>query len=945
MIFDTKQYVPLIYRSSRDYQALLKLLDIVLTTVKYETDSLINLYIPKSCMEEFLPILAEHIGYEYNYKDTVSTNRIIIDNFAKMIRNRGSEVGIKLACSLSLNSLNIIAEQMESSSKEGTLAEVGLAKINVFVDYVNGKLTVIYPQNETKVRHLIDWVRPVGMWCDELPGNAQFPHSDLAIYAYAKVDTVPFNTDQFSRVEWSEICNGMVAKIEESALPHTWSDVSAYTWEQIKELTVGEDSFVWEDFLEENPTTIIYITYKGDGGTFVGPNVISVYTGEDIVTLTDSDIYRGLDKLVGWQASYGEIYTPGQSFTVEKNTNFSLKAMWESVSQHTFLLDLDNVSDTINQLTIRPLFNSTTWHLMIEHKKASESTWEIVLLNKDIPSTTPLKTYTVIPDEDTTYGQYRITIGYDTITSSNFNVMAFTNSNIYDYAKLMDWSALEINGTDIFANQVNNDNIIVNNNYLQTFILPENADVLTMPKKFLCNCTKLNEVTFPNMMCDIVYRQDINGNYTNYFLYNMGIDNYKNDEFIIPASVRFVYADYDNYQGNYVTLFENFGSNNDLTLDCSVESDTPENTNSKPKVAFSLAPTSPHRIDVLTVNGNIKIYDINSNNSLNTIFIHPSCDLNDYTNTHNLANVASNLFQIVTDDYGATTRINNNQFSNGDIEYVLLGDAIHTFGEYTFCNLYNTLNMYIPASMGTIPKTAIQSNPLLVNIGFGTPTDSVIRLSVQGFHNLPNLTEVTIPDCIRIGTCFYNCSRLETVNLNNITEPDFQTMFVSCDSLTNITINANGYRVNDNILFNSNSTKLLWIPWGINEVDVGDNITTIGSYSFSGCPASLLHDYILDNPPATDIINQYTVVTLRENVTTIEEYAFNLTNIGKLTVYNANLDLSNLGGCDIGTIEGHINSTAHIYAEQHNITFLPLELISNNINGLINTELGTNILS
>ena len=131
----------------------------------------------------------------------------------------------------------------------------------------------------------------------------------------------------------------------------------------------------------------------------------------------------------------------------------------------------------------------------------------------------------------------------------------------------------------------------------------------------------------------------------------------------------------------------------------------------------------------------------------------------------------------------------------------------------------------------------------------------------------------------------------------------------------------------------------------MNKSGLENNTTIIGSYSFSGCPANLLHDYILDNPPSTNIINQYAFVTLRENVTTIEEYAFNLTNIGKLTIYNADLDLSNLGGCDINTIEGHINSTAHIYAEQHNITFLPLEPISNNINGLINTALGTNILS
>jgi phage tail-like protein len=106
MIFDTKQYVPLIYRSSRDFEALCRLLDMILTSTKYEIDTLINLYIPAKCPEDFLPLLAEHLGYKYNYNDKVIENRIIIDNFHKMIRNKGSETGIKLACALSLNSLD-----------------------------------------------------------------------------------------------------------------------------------------------------------------------------------------------------------------------------------------------------------------------------------------------------------------------------------------------------------------------------------------------------------------------------------------------------------------------------------------------------------------------------------------------------------------------------------------------------------------------------------------------------------------------------------------------------------------------------------------------------------------------------------------------------------------------------------------------------------------------
>jgi len=928
MIFDTKQYVPLIYRSSRDYEALLKLLDIILTTSKYETDTLINLYIPEQCSEDFLPTLAEHLGYVYNYKDSINENRTIIDYFVKMIRNRGSITGIKLAAALSLNSI---------ANNEEEIAL--LSELDVFFDYDLGEIIILYPRENTKVRNLLDWVRPVGMLCTSFPADLTNVSSDMAIHAYAEVDTIIFDKYQFGKVDWSEVYNGMVIKVSEDDIPHTWKDVIDYTWDYFL-----SEEFPWERFLSEGGSSnAITITFDANGGNFstgIDP-VINTYTDNNITALPSTAVSFGINKLIRWQDSTGrKDLLPGETYTVIQRSNYRYIAQWQVLQQHSFLINKSNITQTLNTLSVRPMFIGTFWHVLINYKNNADSTWqETVYHSPTISNENSI--YTI---SNLNYDEYKITIGYDTILNSNDNLLdinlnSFTQSNLYNYAYDIDLSGLNELILDLFQDEtIINQYIICNNSYLETFHFPPNIQNLTIPNGLLCNCTKLNTIIFPESSCNFIYKQ-INGNYISNFLINAGIDNYKIGTFIIPSNITIKFENFDTYIGTNVSLFTNLGCAQTIEINCNVISDSDDD----PQITLSLNTNSQYNINNLFLNGNMNLYNINTNNKLNNLFISANCSINNYEGLNNLSSSAHSLLQIITDEYGSTTQIPDNQITDGAVSQIILGDAINHLGEFTLSNLYNILDINIPNNITTIPKTAIQSNSNLQRIYFNDNSNVVI----QGFHNLNGLTEIEIPNCSVLDTCFYNCENLTTVNFNNINYPNYETMFVNCNNLTTINSdNSNIYSVKNNLLCNNTSTMLLWVPWGNTNITIPDTITTIGSYSFSGCHYELISPYLLDSSSLTEnIIHNYDEVIIPESVITIETNSFTLTNINKLTILNANLDLTNITtSTTINTIKGHINSTAHIFAINRSITFEPIDEIIDNINGLITNDLGQNIL-
>lgn len=151
MIFDlVNNYTPEVYSDSRDYRILLRQLGFLSTVFKYNIDHFPDLYDADECPDHMLPLLASLVGYKYNENKSVNSNRQIIKNFPFLIRNRGSELGIRLATILSINT-SPYATRMYSSES-----------IVISVDVPTGVISIYYPNVQVDDWSLIEVVRPVG---------------------------------------------------------------------------------------------------------------------------------------------------------------------------------------------------------------------------------------------------------------------------------------------------------------------------------------------------------------------------------------------------------------------------------------------------------------------------------------------------------------------------------------------------------------------------------------------------------------------------------------------------------------------------------------------------------------------------------------------------------------------------------------------------------------
>lgn len=195
MIFNlTKHYVPEVYSDSRDYRVFLHMVEILATVIKYNADHYPDLYDPADCPDNLLPYLAGMVGYEYDYGLPINDNRIIIKYFPYLIRNRGSEIGIKLAMALSLNINTDIDDYIR------------LDDLDVDYNYEKGIITIYYPKGAEIRKYLLEVVRPVGMTLELVPVDQVKTKEELDI----KVKTKIYNrfddyTVKQSQVGFSEL--------------------------------------------------------------------------------------------------------------------------------------------------------------------------------------------------------------------------------------------------------------------------------------------------------------------------------------------------------------------------------------------------------------------------------------------------------------------------------------------------------------------------------------------------------------------------------------------------------------------------------------------------------------------------------------------------------------------------------------------------------------------
>lgn len=139
----TEKLVPDVYLESRDYKVFLRLLDILYSNTKYDLDNWIQLYNPYNTPYDFLYLLADFVGYDYNNKIGIFESRIIIDNFVDILKNRGSKIGIKQMLTVIINSRYAANPEIDELRE----AVENLSHLEIYFDYNNGYIEIYFPKN------------------------------------------------------------------------------------------------------------------------------------------------------------------------------------------------------------------------------------------------------------------------------------------------------------------------------------------------------------------------------------------------------------------------------------------------------------------------------------------------------------------------------------------------------------------------------------------------------------------------------------------------------------------------------------------------------------------------------------------------------------------------------------------------------------------------------
>lgn len=197
---------------------------------------------------------------------------------------------------------------------------------------------------------------------------------------------------------------------------------------------------------------------------------------------------------------------------------------------------------------------------------------------------------------------------------------------------------------------------------------------------------------------------------------------------------------------------------------------------------------------------------------------------------------------------------------------VTIPNGVTSIGDYAFQDCTDLTSVTIPNSVTSIGESAF-SNSKLTNV---TIPNGVTTIGAEAFMGCFSLTSITIPNSVTsIGYCAFMDAGLVSITIpSSVTYVGEDAL--ACGNLVRATVYSNA-------ALNGHFKNL-----PLEEVVLGDNITTIGDYTFQNC-------------------TNLSGITIPNSVTSIGEYAFNncwfnsitipdsVTNIGEYAFYESSI--------------------------------------------------------
>lgn len=167
-IFRLQNNVPDIYvEESRDFQTLCNVFDIMNSGIKYDIDSMPNILDTNLCRDSMIPLLQSKLGFFTKRTLTTKEIRHVLCAFKRLVKDKGSRIGIKEAIEIYLKLLNTNGGYRITITNNETLKKTLSETADTFYNKTSNVYLIEIDlqsqiQNTDVLKEMLNYVLPAG---------------------------------------------------------------------------------------------------------------------------------------------------------------------------------------------------------------------------------------------------------------------------------------------------------------------------------------------------------------------------------------------------------------------------------------------------------------------------------------------------------------------------------------------------------------------------------------------------------------------------------------------------------------------------------------------------------------------------------------------------------------------------------------------------------------